>query len=65
MLKAQVEVAQARLDRRVPCLYGGSVNPEHCIELVTRPHVDGLFIGRSVWSVEGYLDTLARYAQVV
>ena len=43
-------------------LYGGSVNPDNCEELITCPHIDGLFIGRSAWKVEGYLDILARCA---
>ncbi|KFB09322.1 Triosephosphate isomerase 2 [Nitratireductor basaltis] len=46
----------------VPCLYGGSVNAANCTELVTCPDVDGLFIGRAAWSVEGYLDILSRCA---
>ncbi|MGX5851242.1 triose-phosphate isomerase [Mesorhizobium sp. PL10] len=50
------------LGRRIPCLYGGSVNPANCEELITCPDIDGLFIGRSAWSVEGYLDILARCA---
>ena len=48
-------VAEDGLGRRVPCLYGGSVNPGNCEELIGCPHVDGLFIGRSAWKVEGYL----------
>lgn len=55
-------VAQEALGQRVPCLYGGSVNPENCQELIDRPNVDGLFIGRSAWRVEGYLDILAKCA---
>ncbi|MEN8874249.1 MAG: triose-phosphate isomerase [Pacificibacter sp.] len=46
----------------MPCLYGGSVNPENCVDFMQCPHVDGLFIGRSAWSVEGYLDILAKCA---
>jgi L-erythrulose 1-phosphate isomerase len=57
-----IAVAQAILGRRVPCLYGGSVNPGNCEELIACPHVDGLFIGRSAWNVEGYLDILAKCA---
>jgi L-erythrulose 1-phosphate isomerase len=53
-------VAEDVLGRRVPCLYGGSVNANNCEELIACPHVDGLFIGRSAWQVEGYLDILAR-----
>jgi triosephosphate isomerase len=60
-----VEVAAAVLGRRVPCLYGGSVNAQNCAELIGKPHVDGLFIGRSAWAPEGYLDILARCAAVL
>lgn len=45
---------------RVPCLYGGSVNRDNCAELIACPHIDGLFIGRAAWAVEGYLDILSR-----
>lgn len=55
-------VAEDMLGHRVPCLYGGSVNPDNCRELIQCPHIDGLFIGRSAWKVEGYLDILARCA---
>lgn len=57
-----IAVAQDVLGRRVPCLYGGSVNPANCEELIQCPHIDGLFIGRSAWAVEGYLDILAKCA---
>lgn len=60
-----ITVAQDVLGRRVPCLYGGSVNPENCEELISCPHIDGLFIGRSAWKVEGYLDILARCAATI
>lgn len=57
-----IAVAEQVLGRKLPCLYGGSVNPGNCEELIQCPHVDGLFIGRSAWAVEGYLDILARCA---
>lgn len=60
-----IEVAQEILGRRIPCLYGGSVNPGNCQELIACPHIDGLFIGRSAWQVEGYLDILARCAATI
>jgi L-erythrulose 1-phosphate isomerase len=53
------------LGRRVPCLYGGSVNPDNCAELIACPHVDGLFVGRSAWDVQGYLDILAICAEAL
>ena len=41
-------------------LYGGSVNPGNAAELIAQPHIDGLFIGRSAWAPEGYIDILKR-----
>jgi triosephosphate isomerase len=58
-------VARDCLGRDVPCLYGGSVNPDNCADLITQPHIDGLFIGRSAWAVDGYTDILARCAAVL
>lgn len=58
-------VAEDMLGRRVPCLYGGSVNPQNCQELIACEHIDGLFIGRSAWKVEGYLGILARCAATI
>jgi triosephosphate isomerase len=55
-----IAVAQEVLGRRIPCLYGGSVNPGNCEDLITCPHIDGLFIGRSAWNVEDYLGILAQ-----
>ena len=55
-----IELAGDMLGRRIPCLYGGSVNPQNCAELISCPHIDGLFIGRSAWSSDGYLDILSR-----
>ncbi|MCT4333816.1 triose-phosphate isomerase [Paracoccus sp. YLB-12] len=55
-------VARNVVGRKLPCLYGGSVSPQNCEELIQCPHIDGLFIGRSAWKVEGYLDILARCA---
>ncbi len=57
-----INVATSILGRKIPCLYGGSVNPGNCEDLIQCPHIDGLFIGRSAWSVEGYLDILSRCA---
>ncbi len=60
-----IKVAEGILGRRVPCLYGGSVNPGNCAELAACNHIDGLFIGRSAWNVTGYLDILARVCAVL
>lgn len=60
-----IATAQDVLGRKIPCLYGGSVNPDNCQELIACPHIDGLFIGRSAWDVDGYLDILARCAATI
>jgi triosephosphate isomerase len=60
-----IAVAEEILGRRVPCLYGGSVNPGNCAELIACPNIDGLFIGRSAWEPEGYLDILSRCAKAL
>ncbi|MCO5063303.1 MAG: triose-phosphate isomerase [Rhizobiaceae bacterium] len=57
-----LEIAEDAAGRRIPCLYGGSVNADNCSELIACPHIDGLFIGRAAWNVEGYLDILGRCA---
>ncbi len=59
------EVAKAALGVAVPVLYGGSVNPGNCEELISQKHIDGLFIGRSAWNPEGYLDILARVSKAL
>ena len=53
-------VAEEMLGSRPLCLYGGSVNSGNCEALIDSPNIDGLFIGRSAWQVEGYLDILAK-----
>lgn len=35
-------------------LYGGSVNPENCRGFVALDEIDGLFVGRAAWTVEGF-----------
>ena len=55
-------MAAGILPQAPPVLYGGSVNPGNAAELIGQPHVDGLFIGRSAWAAEGYIDILRRVA---
>jgi triosephosphate isomerase len=59
------EVARGLMGRDVPVLYGGSVNPGNAAQLIACPHIDGLFIGRSAWAAEGYLDILARVSRAL
>lgn len=59
------EVAREIVGRDVPVLYGGSVNRANCAELIACPHIDGLFIGRSAWAADGYLEILARVSRTL
>ncbi len=52
-------IARAVTGRDLTVLYGGSVNPGNCVDLIGRDHVDGLFIGRSAWAATGYLGIVA------
>jgi triosephosphate isomerase len=52
------EVAASVLPARPPVLYGGSVNPDNAAELIAEPGIDGLFIGRSAWQAEGYVEIM-------
>ncbi len=47
--------------KKVPVLYGGSVNPENADELIVQPSIDGLFTGRSAWNADAF-DKLIRNA---
>jgi triosephosphate isomerase len=44
--------------KEIPVLYGGSVNPENAPKLISREHIDGLFIGRSAWEAK-------RFSQII
>ena len=40
----------------VRIIYGGSVNRDNAIPLITQPEIDGLFVGRAAWSAEGFAE---------
>jgi L-erythrulose 1-phosphate isomerase len=42
---------------QVPILYGGSVDPSNAGTFTALPSIDGLFVGRAAWSVEGFIAT--------
>ncbi|MDJ0629976.1 MAG: triose-phosphate isomerase [Rhodobacter sp.] len=58
-------VAADRLGVPPLVFYGGSVNAGNCAELIVQRNVDGLFIGRAAWTVEGYWDILRRVSAVL
>jgi triosephosphate isomerase len=51
--------------RRLPVLYGGSVNPENAAALAAEPDIDGLFVGRAAWQPEGLIALARQVAAVV
>lgn len=59
------DVAESILGYRPRCLYGGSVNTDNCQELIGCANIDGLFIGRSAWQVDGYNEILKRCSQTL
>jgi triosephosphate isomerase len=48
-------LAESLTGAKLPVIYGGSVNRENCVALASQSHIDGLFIGRAAWDVEGYI----------
>lgn len=47
--------------KKIPVLYGGSVNLENAEKLIIQPSIDGLFVGRSAWDADQF-NTLIRLA---
>jgi triosephosphate isomerase len=41
----------------IPILYGGSVGPGNAGSFTALADIDGLFVGRAAWTVEGFLAT--------
>ncbi|HET7055796.1 MAG TPA: triose-phosphate isomerase [Thermomicrobiales bacterium] len=42
---------------QIPILYGGSVDPANAGSFTALPDIDGLFVGRAAWTVDGFLAT--------
>lgn len=40
--------------KKIPVLYGGSVNPNNANTLIEKPNIDGLFTGRSAWNAKAF-----------
>jgi triosephosphate isomerase len=41
----------------IPILYGGSVDPGNAATFTALPDIDGLFVGRAAWTVDGFIAT--------
>jgi len=50
-------------DADLSVLYGGSVSMTNCLELAAKAHIDGLFIGRAAWEVEGFITIAESVSQ--
>jgi len=50
--------------KKIPALYGGSVNPGNAEGLIVQPSIDGLFTGRAAWQADAF-DKLIRQAMAV
>ncbi|MBA3451197.1 MAG: triosephosphate isomerase [Chloroflexia bacterium] len=42
---------------QIPILYGGSVDPANAGTFTALPDIDGLFVGRAAWTVDGFKAT--------
>ncbi|OGP88976.1 MAG: triose-phosphate isomerase [Deltaproteobacteria bacterium RBG_16_48_10] len=49
----------------VPILYGGSVNSTNAGPFLLRQNIDGLFIGRSAWEVQGFLSIIRNMEKIL
>ena len=58
-------VAASLLSWSPPVLYGGSVDIRNAPELMSQPNIDGLFVGRSAWRAEDYIQMLDAVAASV
>jgi triosephosphate isomerase len=58
-LRATLAALVGEPGQGVPILYGGSVDPGNAGTFTALPEIDGLFVGRAAWTVEGYRDVLA------
>lgn len=61
--QALVELYGSDSANNISLLYGGSVNPQNAVPLISRPDIDGLFIGRSAWQAEGFCQILKLVEQ--
>ncbi len=57
-IRAALHVSFGSPGVNVPILYGGSVSPANCAEFTSLPVIDGVFVGRAAWTVDGFTDIL-------
>ncbi len=57
MIRSGCEDLFAGSGAEIPILYGGSVDPGNAGTFTALPDIDGLFVGRAAWTVEGFIAT--------
>ena len=62
-LRSRLGRALGGVAERVRLLYGGSVKPESCGELVTQPDIDGFLVGVASLDPAAFLGIIARCAR--
>ncbi|MEH6452480.1 MAG: triose-phosphate isomerase [Psychromonas sp.] len=50
-----IQMYGQRIAQRMTLLYGGSVNLENAQGLLQQVNIDGLFVGRTAWDVNGFI----------
>ena len=56
--KILCEIVGSDKGNKIPIIYGGSVNADNALSLISLPEVNGLFIGRAAWSVAGFINII-------
>ena len=59
LLEPFAALGEAYTGKVAGLLYGGSVNVDNAADLLGIEHVRGLFVGRTAWQLEGYLQLLS------
>jgi len=57
LIKTGCQELFAEPGSEIPILYGGSVDPSNAATVTALPDIDGLFVGRAAWTVEGFIAT--------
>jgi triosephosphate isomerase len=57
LIKAGCQELFAEPGGEIPILYGGSVDPSNAATFTALPDINGLFVGRAAWTVEGFIAT--------
>lgn len=63
MRQALITMYGSEIAEKVTLLYGGSVNLNNAVELISQQNIDGLFVGRSAWNANGFCALLDKVAQ--